>query len=172
MSACARAAPFSLHDLAWRTVFRLGFPVARLWWRMRRASHEGALVAVHVGPSLLLLRSSYRSSWNFPGGGIRPGETPDAAARRELSEEIGLAATALRPSGAINGFWDGRRDRVYLFELRLDRLPALQLDNREIVEARLVPADELYRMALTGPVAAYVDSTFSRNTDHAAARSA
>ena len=108
--------PFSLPDLAWRTVFRLGFPVARLWWRLRRASHEGALVAIHVGPALLLVRSSYRRAWNFPGGGVRPGEAPEAAARRELSEEIGLTVPALHPAGTIDGFWDGRRDRVHLFE--------------------------------------------------------
>src|ERR1700691_4472707 len=30
-------------DAAWRTVYRLGFPVARVWWRIRRARHQGAL---------------------------------------------------------------------------------------------------------------------------------
>lgn len=146
----------SLLDLAWRTAFRLGFPLARLWWRLRRPQHEGALVAVHVGPALLLVRSSYRREWNFPGGGIRPGETPEAAARRELAEEIGLAAPALLPTCIVCGLWDGRHDRVHLFELRLDRLPDLRLDNREIIAARLIPPDALRDMALTGPVAAYL----------------
>jgi 8-oxo-dGTP diphosphatase len=52
-------------DAAWRTVCRLAFPLARVWWRLRRQPHEGALVAVHVGPALLLVRSSYRVAWNF-----------------------------------------------------------------------------------------------------------
>ena len=143
-------------DFAWRTAFRIGFPLARLWWRLRRAEHEGALVAVRVGPALLLLRSSYRSEWNFPGGGIHPDELPEAAARRELFEEIGLPAETLAAAGVTSGLWDGRRDRVHLFELRLDRLPGLTLDNREIVAARLVAPDELPGMALTGPVAAYL----------------
>jgi 8-oxo-dGTP diphosphatase len=144
-------------DAAWRLAFRLGFPVARVWWRLRRARHEGALVAVYVGQALLLVHSSYRVEWTFPGGGIERGETPDAAARRELAEEIGLAAPGLTPAGDVFGVWDGRRDLVHFFELRLDRPPKLQLDNREIVGARLASPEELRDIAVTGPVAAYLE---------------
>src|SRR5271170_803736 len=111
-----RARSATQFDMAWQTALRLGFPLARLWWRLRRRPHEGALVAIHVGPALLLVRSSYRVAWNLPGGGIRRGETPEAAARRELAEEIGLTPeAALRPAGDACGVWDGRQDRVTFF---------------------------------------------------------
>lgn len=124
---------------------------------MAHPSHEGALVVVRVGAKFLLLRSSYRPEWNFPGGGIRRGESPESAAQRELTEEIGLSALWLVPVGVLSGLWDGRRDRVHFFETRLEQLSELRLDNREIVEAQLVSLSDLPNMMLTGPVIALVD---------------
>jgi hypothetical protein len=45
--------------------------------------------------------------------------------------------------------------------MRLERLPQLQFDNREIIDARLVPVSELDSLALTGPVTAYFGRTHS-----------
>lgn len=51
------------------------------------------ILFVHDGRVLLLKRSESAQdapgTWAFPGGGIEPGETPEAAARRELQEECG-----------------------------------------------------------------------------------
>jgi 8-oxo-dGTP pyrophosphatase MutT (NUDIX family) len=146
-----------LIDSVWRIVLRLGFRLARTWWHLRRPHHEGALVAIYVGRALLLLRSSYRAEWNFPGGSVRPGEAPKEAAQREMEEEIGLSSCPLLPAGSACGLWDGRRDRVHFFELHLDWLPELRLDNREIIAAQLASPEELHGMALTGAVAAYLN---------------
>src|ERR1700730_6146271 len=137
MSGLPRTSLSSLLDLAWRTAFRLGFRLARFWWQLARPRHEGAVVAVYVGPALLLVRSSYRIGWHLPGGSVRHGEIPEAAARRELAEEIGLAASALLPAGVTCGIWDGRRDRGHFFELRLVEVAKLQIAKPGIIAARL-----------------------------------
>jgi len=56
---------------------------------------ETVAVAILKGDSLLLLRRSMTEtkvpgSWEMPGGGIDPGETPEQAALRECQEEAGI----------------------------------------------------------------------------------
>lgn len=146
----------TLSDLFWRLGLRLAFHVLRAWWWVRRPHHRGALVAVHVGGAILLVRPSYRRCWDLPGGGVGRGETPEQAARRELQEEVGISGVILTPAGEARGLWDWQRDHVFFFEARMEALPALTLDNREIVRAALAPLERIDPGTLTGPAAIYV----------------
>lgn len=39
---------------------------------------------------ILLVKPSYKPTWQLPGGGVDAGESPTAAAVREVNEEIGV----------------------------------------------------------------------------------
>ena len=149
----------TLLDAVMRLAFRIGFPLAHAWWSLRHPRHEGAQAVVSIGDRLLLVRSSYRPEWNFPGGGVRPGEPPIQAVRRELAEELGLHAVAFSPAGSESGLWEARRDTVHYFELRLAQVPELRWDNREVTGARLFRVADLDRVPVTGPVRAYLART-------------
>ncbi|MEO6395358.1 MAG: NUDIX domain-containing protein [Devosia sp.] len=59
-----------------------------------------ASVALLRQPEVLLIQRNRAPSeglWTLPGGRLEPGETAEAAAAREVKEELGLYAFALRP---------------------------------------------------------------------------
>ena len=67
---------------------------------------------------LLWARRAGMAAWQFPQGGIRRGEAPEEALYRELEEEVGLAAEAVRVEAATRGWlryrlpeWRVRRER-------------------------------------------------------------
>jgi 8-oxo-dGTP pyrophosphatase MutT (NUDIX family) len=45
---------------------------------------------------LLLVHPTYKDTWDIPGGYVERGESPAAACRRELNEELGLDRKPLR----------------------------------------------------------------------------
>lgn len=84
-----------------------------------------------------------RRGWQFPQGGINPGETAEQAMFRELGEEVGLSAGDVELLGATDGWLRyrlprryrrrsapkciGQKQRWFLLELTCDET-AVQLD--------------------------------------------
>jgi 8-oxo-dGTP diphosphatase len=128
----------------WRTVYRLGYPCAQVVWAVTRKRGTGAAIAVWHDGRLLCVRESYRPRLGLPGGGLNAGETPAAAARRELFEEVGLdlGPDAFREYGAL-GYRLGQRPiEDILFEVRLEAPIEPRVDRREIVwSGYLTPAE-------------------------------
>jgi len=77
--------------------------------------------------------------WEFPGGKIQPGESPEAAAVRECVEETGLLVEPLFRYPDRVQWYD--HDRVELFFIACRLSPAAPLPPRE--PFRWVPRDRL-----------------------------
>ena len=128
---------FDLPPLFWRLALTLAFPVYRRLRLWRGRAIGGAFVAIRAPDDVLVVRHSYRPRLDFVGGGIERGESARDAAVREVREEVGItpAPGALRELGRIRRGFRPVDEVDTLFEWRVDHLPAVRVDGREVVWA-------------------------------------
>ena len=117
----------------------------------------GVAVLPFVEPDRVVLVRQYRHlqrgmSWELPGGGALPGESPEAAAQRELREEGGHRAerlTLLTRFYPSNAYLDETAYCYVATGLTPDPLPA---DDDEFLERTIVPWADVLRMTLDGEI--------------------
>lgn len=88
-------------------------PARRVWVE----TSAGGVIFRRAGgrPHVLLIRDAYHH-WGFPKGHVERGETPDAAALREVREETGLAQLQLGPRlQTIDWFFRSRGRLIHKF---------------------------------------------------------
>ena len=125
-----------LIDLAYRLRRRA---MALVGWRTRGVK----VMAFDPSGRVLLVRHRYGRSdmWMLPGGGTARGETPIAAALRELMEETGCRLDAAEIVGQWEARAEGRRDTVWL--VRGSTADRPQIDGVELGEACFFAPDAL-----------------------------
>jgi len=115
-----------------------------------------AALPVHDDGRVTLVRQ-YRYAvdanvWELPAGRRDPGETPEAGARRELEEEVGLSPRFLEP---LATFWTtpGFCDEVmHLFRATgLDRVPA-RPEADEVIHGHAFTLAEVEAMVRRGEI--------------------
>lgn len=123
---------------------RFAYALQKRLWRLLRPRTRGVKVMLfNAEHELLLIRNSYGRSDLFvlPGGGVRPFESPEAAARREIREELGCGVEGLEPIATFVSTGEGKRDTIFLFEAHALGEP--RPDKFEVVECRYVRIDAL-----------------------------
>jgi ADP-ribose pyrophosphatase YjhB (NUDIX family) len=94
--------------------------------------------------ALLFVRQSYRNRWGVPGGLLKHGETPHAAARREVREEVGVDVQLLGEPAVVVEAPARRVDLIFRARLlRPEDAALVAPGSPEIVEARWFPATAL-----------------------------
>ncbi len=120
--------------------------------RKQRMGEVVLLLRRGDGHLLLHTKSFYPTGvFRLPSGGILPGESVLAAARRESHEETGLEVEALRPLGVLSvTFRNGRRSRFFYSWLVLADVEGEPLPGdigERISDFRWVPPEELAEVA-------------------------
>ena len=122
---------------------------------VRQTGSVAALPVLDDGRIVLVRQYRYAVSdfvWELPAGRRDPSESPEAGARRELEEEVGLRAASLEP---ISTFWTtpGFCDEVmHLFRATgLESIPA-RPEADERIEPGTFTLDEAMAMLARGEI--------------------
>ena len=126
-----------------RQALRVAHKVRHHWRKCRGVTPHGVcVIARDLEGQVLLVQHSYGPpGWYIPGGGLKRGEDPADAARRELREETGCEIDGLKPLGEVHETLSGAPHMAHVFTGVVDDIP--KPDGREVVEARFFPTHSL-----------------------------
>ncbi|MEU5187217.1 NUDIX hydrolase [Streptomyces klenkii] len=101
---------------------------------------------------VLFVRPSYKPKWEIPGGYIEEGESPRAACRREVEEELGITppiGSLLVVDWAPN---EAEGDKVlYIFdggELKLETMDKIKFADGELLAAEFHPVESVDQLLI------------------------
>jgi len=88
--------------------------------------------------NVLLVKPTYKKSWQLPGGGVEPFEEPREAGMRELTEELGLSInpTNLHIVGTAFRKEHDNLLLIYEYAVEIDENVSLQLQEEEVEDVR------------------------------------
>lgn len=150
----------SLLDSAVRIGYQIAYRIWRLYLRLFKRETFGAQVAVCYEQQILLVKSSYRDTYSFPGGYVDRGETTEECAIRELREEAGVKVSPVGLKSALSLTYQcgGHIGHDEVYEYTVDTIPEVSIDNREIVFAEFVEMSDALSLPLDEHVHKYIMS--------------
>jgi len=151
-------------DLLYRVAYRGAYRMMRVYWAVLKPQVHGALVAIWNGGEILLVKNSYVPYYSLPGGYVHRGETGKDAAVRELLEETGIRAAPSDLKAVLDRqhAWEGKREHIEIFELDVAERPTIQVDNREVVEAKFFPPKKALELEMFAPLRTVIEERLAR----------
>ncbi|HET9098488.1 MAG TPA: NUDIX hydrolase [Candidatus Saccharimonadales bacterium] len=130
-----------LYLLIGRIAHRYSRPLLRLY--LRRT--ERAYVILCQKDTVLLLKNWYGDGqWALPGGGLRKGETPEAAAIREVREELKISLFKKDLRLLTEGNWTTHKlGYTYFIYLCATPVKQFSIQRPEIVEAQWISKNDI-----------------------------
>ncbi len=122
--------------------------IARVAWRITRPRTLGVrAVLLDEDERVALVRHTYVDQWYLPGGGVKKGESTEAALHRELEEEVAVTdATIERVLGVYHSRREGKDDHIVIYVARVLSAAGNNMrraDLMEIEQAEWFPLDQL-----------------------------
>ncbi len=116
----------------------------RAYWYFARPRTIGVKCVIVRGNRVILVRHNYGKTdrWTVPGGKVKNGEPPEAAAKREMHEELGIVIADLRRIGTHYTEHEYKKDTVVYFSATAGT-DTVKKDDYEILEAGWFSLDSL-----------------------------
>ena len=132
-----------------RYFYKLAYLLLRLYWRLVKPITIGVRLLMIQDGAVVLVKHTYDAGWHMPGGGLKRGETLEAAVRREAAEETGAILEHLSLLGIYSSFYQAKSDHVAVFVSEKFTLTKRQ-DRAEIEQVGVFPLDNLPPQASEG----------------------
>lgn len=118
---------------------------------------EAVGVLPFVDPDTVLMVQQYRYvarrvTWEMPTGGVHEGEALEAAANRELAEEVGHRAERLTYLTSVHSNKSIMEETCHLYIGETLVAAAVPRDETEFLEVRALPFAEVLRMVTAGEI--------------------
>ena len=107
---------------------------------------------------LLLLHRKDKDQWEVPGGTIKPGESPEQTAIREVKEEIGCNVKIIGCLCCFEFTFNNKKHKSYCFLAKITKGKPKIIEKETFDKLEFIPLDKLKQQKIAPNVGMAVDN--------------